>query len=83
MPADEMTDRLGIVLPERRDYQTVAGLVLSGLRHLPTTGESAELFGWRFEVVDMDGRRVDKVLASRAITGHRAPNLVRQGRHRP
>jgi putative hemolysin len=83
MPADEMADRLGIVLPERRDYQTVAGLVLSGLRHLPTTGESAELFGWRFEVVDMDGRRIDKVLASRAIAARRAPNMTRGGQRDP
>jgi len=65
IPADEMADRLGITLPEKRDYKTVAGFVLSGLCHLPTTGESVELFGWRFEIVDMDGRRIDKVLASR------------------
>jgi len=75
IPADEMADRLGIILPEKRDYQTVAGFVLSGLRHLPTTGESVELFGWRFEVVDMDGRRIDKVLASRAIASRRAPPI--------
>ena len=75
IPADEMADRLGIILPEKRDYQTVAGFVLSGLRHLPTTGESVELFGWRFEVVDMDGRRIDKVSASRAIASRRAPPM--------
>jgi putative hemolysin len=65
MPADEMADALNVMLPERRDYETVAGLVIGELQHLPTTGEAVEAHGWRFEVIDMDGRRVDKVLASR------------------
>jgi putative hemolysin len=65
MPADEMAEQLGIVLPERRDYETVAGLVIGELHHLPDTGETVEALGWRFEVVDLDGRRIDKVLASR------------------
>ncbi len=65
MPADEMADHLGISLPEERDYETVAGLVLNELQHLPATGEAVDAFGWRFEVIDLDGRRIDKVLASR------------------
>ncbi len=65
MPADEMADALKVTLPERRDYETVAGLVIGELQHLPATGEVVEAHGWRFEVIDMDGRRVDKVLASR------------------
>ncbi len=65
MPADEMADQLGITLPPKRNYQTVAGFVLAHLQHLPSTGEVVEVPGWRFEVVDLDGRRVDKVLASR------------------
>jgi Transporter associated domain/CBS domain len=65
MPADEMADQLGVTLPASRDYETVAGLVLSELRHLAQTGEAVGALGWRFEVVDMDGRRIDKVLASR------------------
>jgi putative hemolysin len=68
MPADEMADQLGIALPERRDYETVAGLVIGELQHLPSTGEAVETLGWRFEVVDLDGRRIDKVLASRIAT---------------
>jgi putative hemolysin len=68
MPADEMADQLGIALPERRDYETVAGLVIGELQHLPSTGEAVETLGWRFEVVDLDGRRIDKVLASRIET---------------
>ena len=65
MPADEMADQLGIVLPETRDYETVAGLVIGELQHLPDTGETVEALGWRFEVIDLDGRRIDKVLARR------------------
>ena len=65
MPADEMADQLGITLPPKRDYQTVAGFVLAHLRRLPAAGEHVEVSGWRFEVVDLDGRRIDKVLASR------------------
>jgi magnesium and cobalt exporter, CNNM family len=72
MPADEMADIIGIVLPEKRDYQTVGGFVLSQLRHLPKTGETVEAGHWRFEVMDMDGRRIDKVLASRAVRGRQA-----------
>ncbi|QRM56296.1 hemolysin family protein [Sinorhizobium sp. BG8] len=65
MPIDEMAERLGLQLPPRRAYQTAAGLVIEALQRLPRVGEIAETQGWRFEVVDMDGRRVDKLLASR------------------
>ncbi|WP_274628041.1 hemolysin family protein [Arvimicrobium flavum] len=71
MPADEMADQLDIDLPENRDYETLAGFVLSHLHHLPTTGETVDAQGWRFEVVDLDGRRIDKVLASRLSAGRR------------
>jgi putative hemolysin len=63
MPADEMAELLRITLPDHRDYQTVAGLIIRQLEHLPETGESVQTLGWRFEVLDMDGRRIDKVLA--------------------
>lgn len=65
MPADEMADTLGIDLPEHRDYETVAGYVLSYMHHLPNTGETVDAQGWRFEVVDLDGRRIDKLIATR------------------
>lgn len=65
MPVDELTDRLGLRLPPSRDYATVAGLVIAVLQHLPETGETCDIAGWRFAVVDLDGRRVDKLLASR------------------
>lgn len=65
MSADELAEQIGVILPEKRDYETVAGLVISRLQHLPVTGECVEAYGWRFEVLDLDGRRIDKVLASR------------------
>ena len=71
MSADEMADTLAITLPVRRDYETVAGFLLSFLHHLPTAGETIDAHGWRFEVVDMDGRRIDKVIASRLPATHR------------
>lgn len=71
MPADEMGEVLNIDLPESRDYETVAGYVLSHLAHLPSTGETVDAQGWRFEVVDMDGRRIDKVIAARLPGAHR------------
>jgi Transporter associated domain len=71
MPADEMADQLGITLPAKREYHTLAGFVLAHLRHLPATGEAIEVSGWRFEVVDLDGRRIDKVLAIRLLVSRR------------
>ena len=64
--ADLLGDRLGIAMPEERDYSTVAGFALSVLKHLPDTGESFRHDGWTFEIVDMDGRKIDKLIASRA-----------------
>lgn len=50
---------------EDGDYTTVAGFILSKLRSIPSAGDHFIWEGWRFEVVDMDGRRIDKVLISR------------------
>ena len=76
MPADEMAEQLRIVLPENRNYETVAGLVIGELQHLPSTGEAIETLGWRFEVLDLDGRRIDKVLAT-PLTGDTAQGFWR------
>ncbi|MDX2307954.1 MAG: hemolysin family protein [Hyphomicrobium sp.] len=67
MAADEMADVLGLTLPKPREYQTAAGFVLAALEHLPKTGEVLETMGWRFEVIDLDGRRIDKIMASRLV----------------
>jgi putative hemolysin len=63
--ADLLADRLGVNLPGDSDYTTVAGFALSVLKHLPETGESFRHDGWSFEIVDMDGRKIDKLIASR------------------
>ncbi len=63
--ADLLQDRLGLQLPAERDYSTVAGYALSILKRIPDTGEAFTKDGWKFEVVDMDGRKIDKLLASR------------------
>jgi magnesium and cobalt exporter, CNNM family len=63
--ADLLGDRLGVNLPADRDYSTVAGFALSVLKHLPETGETFRYDGWSFEIVDMDGRKIDKLIASR------------------
>ena len=63
--ADLLADRLGVNLPGDRDYTTVAGFALSVLKHLPEIGETFRHDGWSFEIVDMDGRKIDKLIASR------------------
>lgn len=65
LSADEMADLLGIDLPGEREFETVAGFVISVMERIPGTGDVTRFAGWRFEIVDLDGRRVDKVLASR------------------
>jgi putative hemolysin len=65
MPVDEFKDRIGVPIPKDPEFETVAGYVLSELNHLPSVGETFEREPWRFEVVDMDGRRIDKVLVTR------------------
>jgi len=62
MAADALAERIGIDLPEDRDYATVAGLALAVLKRLPKEGESFVEQGWRFEIVDMDERKIDKLL---------------------
>jgi len=67
MPADEFRDRLNLPRDaDDGDYETVAGLVIDHLRRLPALGDTFTLHGWRFEVVDLDDRRIDKLLVSRA-----------------
>ena len=66
MASDEARDRLELPeLPGHGGYHTVAGLMLALLQRVPREGDRIVWGGWRFEIVDMDGRRIDKVLASR------------------
>ena len=65
MTADALAERLGLDLPEDREFATAAGYVLYMLKRLPVEGEHFSDQGWRFEVVDMDGRKIDKLLVSK------------------
>ena len=64
LPVDALIDRLGLDLPDDRDYATAAGFALSVLKRLPQEGEHFTEQNWRFEVVDMDGRKIDKLLVN-------------------
>ena len=65
LPIDEVRDLLALRnLPADASFHTLAGLALHQFGHVPTGGENFELDGYRFEVVDMDGHRIDKVLAT-------------------
>lgn len=71
IPVPEFKDRLDLKeLPEedRGRYNTLAGMIMLLLGRLPRTTDTVEWEGWRFEVVDLDGKRVDKVLVSRTET---------------
>ncbi|WKB54448.1 hemolysin family protein [Eleftheria terrae] len=68
IPVHELKDRLRVrELPDedRGRYNTLAGMIMLLLGRLPKTADAVEWAGWRYEVVDLDGKRVDKVLASR------------------
>jgi len=71
LPADALADRLGLGLPEDRDYATTAGFALSVLKHIPEVGERFRFGGWQFEIVDMDGFKIDKMLASEVVRKRR------------
>ncbi|ADH91706.1 protein of unknown function DUF21 [Ancylobacter novellus DSM 506] len=75
-PIDELSDGLAIRIPHDAGFHTAAGFVLHELKALPQEGAAFEAMGWRFEVVDMDGRRVDKLLVSRAVTPRRRAPLL-------
>jgi putative hemolysin len=70
MPVSELKTRLAIrELPDEDlgRYTTVAGLLLAISGHLPKVGERMDCAGWRFEVVDLDRHRIDKVLATQLV----------------
>jgi putative hemolysin len=64
MPAIEPAQSLKVPLPASRQYQTMAGFLLQQFGTIPNVGERVDAHGWRFEIVDLDGRRIDKVLAT-------------------
>jgi putative hemolysin len=64
MPVDEFCDRLGLPRDLAGEYDTVAGLILHQMGQIPELGATFTAEGYRFEVIDLDGRRIDKVLVS-------------------
>lgn len=66
LPVDTLRDTMGMRLPTERPYHTVAGLVLHELRRVPVVSDVVTVAGWQIEVVDMDNRRIDQVLMSKA-----------------
>ena len=64
-PADcDLTALESLPQEEKGLYNTLAGLIMLLTGNLPRDGEAVHAMGWRFEVIDLDGRRIDKVLAS-------------------
>ncbi len=68
-PVDEFIDVIRIPIDPDPDYTTIAGFVLDELKRIPELGESFVKGDWRFEVIDLDGRRIDKLLVSRVAAG--------------
>lgn len=80
LPIDEFEDRTGLRgLQADHEFQTMAGFVLQQLEHVPTPGESFVWQGVRFEVIDLDGRRIDKILVERQK--HSEPELDQADTH--
>ena len=76
IPILEMKDRLALKTVPEEDkgrYHTLSGMVMLLLGRVPSTGDYADWLGWRFEVVDMDEKRIDKILASPRPDGESAP----------
>ena len=72
-PIESLQEKLRLHFASKPDFQTVAGYVLNNLGHLPKVGEIFEDRGFSFEIVDLDGKRIDKILATRmAPSTHRA-----------
>ncbi|HBO78227.1 MAG TPA: hypothetical protein DD502_08725, partial [Cupriavidus sp.] len=68
IPIPELKDRIGLrAVPEeaKERYHTLSGMLLLLLGRLPQTTDAVQWEDWKFEIVDMDGKRIDKVLASR------------------
>ncbi|HEY1137907.1 MAG TPA: hemolysin family protein [Xanthomonadaceae bacterium] len=67
LPVDELREIVGQKLPQQdeHDYHTAAGMVIAHFGRIPHTGENFEWAGWRIEVVDLDGPRIDKLLLTR------------------
>ena len=80
IPLPEMKDHLALKATPEEDkgcYHTLSGMVMLVLVRVPSTGDHCDWLQWRFEVVDMDGKRIDKVLASRLSPKDPGPNATK------
>ncbi|HEY7749563.1 MAG TPA: hemolysin family protein [Aestuariivirgaceae bacterium] len=64
-PIEELADALGLAFSEPRDFHTAAGFILDRLQRIPEVGEHFDEKDWCFEVVDLDGKRIDKLLVTK------------------
>jgi len=69
MPVDEFGQRLGLAMRGRPGAQTLADLVMEHLGAVPSAGQRVVIEGWRMEIVDMDGSRIDKLIVRRDRAG--------------
>jgi putative hemolysin len=75
IPMTDLAQHLVLDWPDAdldEDFETLSGLVFWQLGRIPHTTDSIRWQGWTFEVVDMDGQRIDKVLASRSVAAPQA-----------
>lgn len=64
-PITDVAEALNLNLPKKRGYETAAGFLIQIFGLLPNVGDKTEAEGWEFEILDLDGRRIDKILAHR------------------
>ena len=70
IPVQDLKDRLGLdEVPEEEKgrYHTLSGMMMLLTGRLPSEGDTVTWEAWRFEVMDMDGKKIDKVLATRCV----------------
>jgi putative hemolysin len=82
MPLDEFRDLFDLSAVPQGDFHTLAGLVVAQLGHIPRVGESLDCWGLHFEVVDMDGNRVDRIRVATRPRGSDAESAGDPGRQR-
>ncbi len=67
MPVVELAEALALPLPKNRSYETAAGMLIDAFGKLPEVGDKTSIGNWHFEVLDLDGRRIDKLLATPGV----------------
>lgn len=81
IPIPEMKDRLELKTVPEEDkgrYHTISGMIMLLLGRVPSTADSVDWNGWRFEIVDMDDKRIDKVLATPIVLGSLSDETIQQ-----